>query len=100
MTEAKRLMDLFNIRSAIRYLKKGVALGILTGAVTWIISIILSAINGGIPLKLQTMAQFGMLSGTIIVALTISYIVYGTIAGFLVEYINNSNAGLIKWLNK
>ena len=100
MAEANKFMDLFKFKSAWRYFKKGIALGILTGAVTWIISIILSAINGGIPLKLQTMAQFGMLSGTIIVALTISYIVYGTIAGFLVEYINNSNAGLIKWLNK
>ena len=100
MAEAHKFMDLLNPKSYWRFFKKGVMLGLLTGAVTWLISVILSAVNGGIPLKLETMAQFGMLSGTILVAMTISYIVYGIVVGFLIEFINNNNSKILRWINK
>lgn len=98
--EAKKLMDLFRFKSYWRYLKKGIALGILTSAITYVIALILSAINGGIPLRLGATTQFGALSGAVLIALTVAWVVYGLVAGFLVEYINNGTAQLIKWLNK
>ena len=93
--EATKLMDLLKFKSYWRYFKKGVVAGILTGAVTWLIALGLSAFNGGIPTKLESMAQFGMLSVGILVALTVGWVVYGIVAGFVVEYVNH-----IKWLNK
>lgn len=98
--EAIKLMDLLKFKSYWRYFKKGIALGILTGAVTWLIAFILSAVNGGIPIKLESMTQFGALSMGILIALTVGWIAYGIVAGFVVEYVNNGTAKIIKWVNK
>ena len=93
--EATKLMDLLKFKSYWRYFKKGIATGILTGVATWLIALGISSFNGGIPIGLESMAQFGMLSIGVLVALTVGWIVYGIVAGFVVEYVNS-----IKWLNK
>lgn len=98
--EAIKFADLLKPKSMFRYLKKGVALGVLTGLITYILGLILSAVNGGIPIKLETMAQVGALSGMVLVALTLTYLVYGIVVGFLVEYINNANNKVIRWVRK
>ena len=90
-----KLKDLIEISNYWRFFKKGIAVGLLTGISGWLIALGLSAFNGGIPTKLESMAQFGMLSVGILVALTVGWVVYGIVAGFVVEYVNH-----IKWLNK
>mgnify|MGYP001615369351 FL=1 len=98
--EATKLMDLLKFKSYWRFLKKGITAGILTGVATWLIALGMSAFNGGIPIKLESMAQFSVLSGGILVALTVGWIVYGIVAGFIIEFINNNNSKIIRWINK
>lgn len=100
MTEASGFKDLLNFKSYWRFFKKGIAIGLLAGLTTWLISFVLSAINGGVPIKLDTVAQFGGLSGMIVIALTVAWVVYGIVAGFLVEFVNNNKSAIIKWVNK
>ena len=98
--EANKFMDLLKPKNYWRYIKKGFGFGILFAIVTWLIRWVMSIFNGGIPIKIDSTAQLGALSGGVLVAVALGAVVAYGIAGFLIEYISNSSAGLIKWLNK
>lgn len=98
--KAEKLNDLLKYKSYWRYFKKGIAVGLLTGLSVWIINTLLAVLAPNTQAKLSAMVNVGSLGGYAIVVLTLAWVVYGILAGFVVEYVNHGSAKLLRWVNK
>ncbi|MEK6884597.1 MAG: hypothetical protein AABY22_33500 [Nanoarchaeota archaeon] len=98
--EANKIKDLINFKNYFRYFKKGIAIGLLTGASAWVISYIIKLVNKGVPIQLEDISSFSSVGTTLLITLVVGWIAYGIISGFLVEFVNNSSSKIIKLVNK
>lgn len=99
--EASKIMDLFRAKSLFRYWKKGILYGLLYGLVWTVINIIITAIVGAMGVQITTLMGAIQVGG-IAVAITIlvGLVLQGIVAGFLVEYLNNTNNKAIRWVKR
>lgn len=99
--EASRMVDLFKGKNLFRFWKKGIVYGLLYGLVWTAISAIITAIVGAMGVKIDTLIGAIQVGG-IAVAITIlvGLVLQGIVAGFLVEYINNTKNRAVKWVQK
>ena len=102
MVEANKFADLFKVKNLFRYFKIGVTLTILFGVVVSIVNLIVETIVKALGIDVSQGLMFALQVGGITVGVValIGIVIQTTIGGFLVEYINNSKAGLIKWVRK
>lgn len=99
--EASKFADLFKARNIFRFWKKGILLGFLYG-ITWtIISAAITAIAGAMGVPIDTLMGAVQVGGVAIaVTILIGLVLQGIVAGFLVEFINNTNNRAIRWVKK
>lgn len=102
MKEASEMMDIFKPKNWWRYFKEGVVLSILFGIVITIINVIMDAVATafGINLANGYMASLQVGGMAIAVTLLVGLVVQNTVGGFLIEYINNSKAKLMRWIRR
>ena len=99
--EASKIADLFNVKSLVRYWKKGVVLGLLYGIVWAVISAAITAIAGAMGVPIDTLMGAIQVGGVaVIVTILVGLVLQGIVAGFLVEYINNTSNRAIRWVKK
>lgn len=99
--EASRIKDLFNVKSLFRYWKKGIVLGFLYGIVWAIISAIITAIVGAMGVQIDTLMGAIQVGGiAVAVTILVGLVLQGIVAGFLVEYLNNTNNKAIRWVKR
>ena len=99
--EASKFADLFKIKSIFRYWKKGILLGFLYGIVWAVISAAITAIAGAMGVPMDTLMGAIQVGGIAVAAtILIGLVLQGIVAGFLVEYLNNTNNKLIRWVRK
>lgn len=99
--EASKMVDLFKTKNLFRFWKKGIVLGFLYGIVWAVISAIITAIAKSMGVQIDTLMGAIQVGG-IAVAITIlvGLVLQGIVAGFLVEYLNNTKNRAIKWVQK
>ena len=99
--QANKFSDLFMFKSIFRYWKKGVVLGILYGLVLMVINAITTAIAGSMGIKVDTLMGAIQVGGVaLMITVLVGLVIQGIIAGFLVEYINNTKNRLVRWTQK
>jgi len=99
--QASKFADLFKVKSLFRYWKKGILLGFLYGIVWSIISAIMTAIAGSMGVPTDTLMGAIQVGGIAVAAtILVRLVLQGIVAGFLVEYINNTNNKAIRWVRK
>ena len=99
--EANKIADLFKARNLFRFWKKGLVYGILYGLVWAVISAIIAAIAGAMGVPIDTLMGAIQVGGVAIaVTILVGLVLQGIVAGFLVEYLNNTTNKLIRWVRK
>lgn len=101
MAEANRIADLFRAKNLFRFWKKGIVYGLLYGLVWTVISAIITAIAGAMGVQITTLMGAVQVGGiAVAVTILVGLVLQGIVAGFLVEYINNTNNKAIRWVKK
>lgn len=99
--EASRIADLFRAKNLFRFWKKGVVFGVLYGIVWAVISAAITAIAGAMGVPIDTLMGAVQVGGiAIAITILVGLVLQGIVAGFLVEYLNNTNNKLIRWVKK
>mgnify|MGYP001610100989 FL=1 len=99
--EASRIADLFKLKSMFRYWKKGIVLGLLYGIVWTLINAVMTWILGAMGIQVTTLMGAIQVGGiAVVVTIIVGLVLQGIVAGFLVEYINNTKNRAIKWVQK
>ena len=99
--EASKIADLFKVKSLFRYWKKGVVLGLLYGIVWAVISAVMTAIAGAMGVQIDTLMGAIQVGGVaVITTIIVGLVLQGIVAGFLVEFINNTKNKVIRWVKK
>ena len=101
MVEASKFADLFKAKSLFRYWKKGVVLILLYGIVWAVISAVITWIAESMGVPMDTLMGAIQVGGmAVIVTVLVGLVLQGIVAGFLVEYINNTNNKAIRWVKR
>lgn len=99
--EASKMVDLFKAKNLFRFWKKGLVLGILYGIVWALINAIIIAIAGAMGVQITTLMGAIQVGGiAITITILVGLVLQGIVAGFLVEYINNTKNRAVKWVQK
>jgi len=101
--KASELRDLIPSRGNIwRYIKEGFVFVLLFGFIAVTLNILVSAIITafGISISAGVMSALGTGGFKVAFVVLVSLIVQWYVAGFLVEYVLNSKAGLFKWARR
>ena len=99
--EASKIADLFKVKSLFRYWKKGIVLGFLYGLVWSIINAAITAIAGSMGVQIDTLMGAIQVGGVAVIAtIIVGLVLQGIVAGFLVEFINNTKNKAIRWVQK
>ena len=101
MVEASRIADLFKAKSLFRYWKKGVILGLLYGIVWAVINAVMIWIVESMGVPIDTLMGAIQVGGVAVaITILVGLVLQGIVAGFLLEYINNTNNKAIRWVKK
>ena len=101
MVEASKIADLFKPKSMFRYWKKGVVLGFLYGIVWAVISAAITWVAGSMGVPMDTLMGAIQVGGVAVaITILVGLVLQGIVAGFLIEYINNTNNKAIRWVKR
>ena len=100
--EASKFSDIATPKNWFRYFKIGVTLTILFGLVVTIVNFIVETIVRALGIDVSQGLMFALQVGGITVGVIalVGVVIQAVIGGFLVEYINNSKAALMKWVRR
>ena len=102
MKEAEKLKDILDGKSLWRYTKKGFVFVFLFGFIATLINLLVASIISafGISLSVGIISALGTGGFKVAFVLFVSIAIQWFVAGFLIEYVNNSRARAIKWVQK
>ena len=99
--EASKIADLFKPKSMFRFWKKGVVLGLLYGLVWTLINAVMTWIVKSMGVPVDTLIGAIQVGGVAVIAtIIVGLVLQGIVAGFLVEFINNTKNKAIRWVQK